>query len=78
MVAKRNRTPSKYVGYGLYLYFIVLSYRNTSKALCRFVTKSHVAVWNWIQKQRPKRITRKRKQTTEFIINETMIKIGFN
>ena len=32
MVVKRNRMPSKYVGYGLYLHFLGLSYRNTSKA----------------------------------------------
>ena len=31
MVVKRNRTHSKYVGYGLYLYFLGLSYRNTSR-----------------------------------------------
>ena len=76
MVVKRNRTPSKHVGYGLYLYFLGLSYRNTSKALSRFVRRSHVSIWKWIQKYRPKRIKRKRKQTTEFIIDETMIKMG--
>jgi putative transposase len=78
MVVKRNRTPSKYVGYGLYLYFLGLSYRNTSKALSRFVKRSHVFIWKWIQKYRPKRIMRKRKRTMEFIIDETMIKIGSN
>jgi putative transposase len=78
MVVKRNRTPSKYVGYGLYLYFLGLSYRNTSKALSRFVKRSHVSIWKWIQKYRPKRIKRKRKRTTEFIIDETMIKSGSN
>ncbi|HEY6536814.1 MAG TPA: hypothetical protein VIY08_13605 [Candidatus Nitrosocosmicus sp.] len=29
----RNRTPSNIIGYGLYLYFLGLSFRNTSKAL---------------------------------------------
>jgi len=77
MAVKRNRTPSKYVGYGLYLYSLGLSYRNTSKALFRFV-RSHASIWKWIQKYRPKRIKRKRKRTTEFIIDETMIKIGSN
>ncbi|WP_458720458.1 hypothetical protein [Candidatus Nitrosocosmicus sp. R] len=37
MSIKRKRTPSKYIGYGLYLYFLGLSYRNTSKALAQFV-----------------------------------------
>ena len=56
MVVKRNRTPSKYVGYGLYLYFLGLSYRNTSKALSRFVKRSHVSIWKWIQKYRPTQV----------------------
>ena len=29
----RSRTPSNIVGYGLYLYFLGLSFRNTAKAL---------------------------------------------
>jgi hypothetical protein len=32
----------------LYLYFLGLSYRNTSKALSRFVKRSHVFIWKWI------------------------------
>ena len=76
MYIKRNRTPSKYIGYGLYLYFLGLSYRNTSKALTQFVKRSHVAVWKWIQRYKPKKIARKRKRISEFIIDETLIKIG--
>jgi hypothetical protein len=30
---KRNKTSAKDIGYGLYLYFLGLSYRNTAKAL---------------------------------------------
>ena len=76
MHTKRNRTPSKYIGYGLYLYFLGLSYRNTSKALAQFVKRSHVAVWKWIQRYKPKKIARKRKRISGFIIDETLIKIG--
>ena len=37
--------------YALYLYFLGLSFRNTSKALKPFREKrSHVAVWNWVQR----------------------------
>ena len=32
-MSTRNRTPSKLIGYGLYLYFLGLSFRNTAKAL---------------------------------------------
>ena len=39
ILTKRNRTSAKDIGYGLYLYlyFLGLSYRNTAKALSRFV-----------------------------------------
>jgi hypothetical protein len=42
MINKRNRTPSSYIGYGLYLYFLGLAYRSTAKALNRFVHRSHM------------------------------------
>ena len=78
MHIKRNRTPSsECIGYGLYLYFLGLSYRNTSKALSRFAKRSHVAIWKWIQRYRPKKITtRKKKRISEFIIDETPLKVG--
>ena len=48
----RNRTSSKIIGYGLYLYFLGLSFRNTAKALSflKIVKISHVSIWNWITK----------------------------
>ncbi len=78
MSSIRNRTPSEYVGYGLYLYFLGMSFRNVSKALSflHIVKRSHVAIWNWIQKYKPERIERKRKRIDEFIIDETQIKVG--
>ncbi len=72
----RNRTPSNYIGYGLYLYFSGLSLRRTSERLSCFVKRSHVSVWNWIQKYHPQKISSKRKKMAEFIIDETMIKVG--
>ncbi len=76
MHTKRNRTPSKYIGYDLYLYFLGLSYRKTFKALSQFVKRSHVAIWKWIQRYKPKEIARKRKRISKFIIDETLVKIG--
>ena len=54
----RNRTSSQIIGYGLYLYFLGLSFRNTAKALSflKIVKISHVAIWKWIQKVKPKKI----------------------
>ena len=76
MHIKRNRTPLKYIGYGLYFYFLGLSYRNISKALALFVKRSHVAVWKCIQRYKPKKIATKMKRISGFIIDETLIKIG--
>jgi transposase-like protein len=78
IVTKRNRTSAKDIGYGLYLYFLGLSYRNTAKALSRFVKRSHVAVWKWIQKYKPERILYRRRKVSELVIDETQIKVGNN
>ena len=73
----RNRTPSEFIGYGLYLYFLGLSYRNVAKALKWFVKISHVSIWKWIQKYKPKKIfAKKNRKIDEYIIDETLIKIG--
>jgi putative transposase len=63
--------------YSLYLYFLVLSLRHTSKALVIFrdEKRSHVVVWNWIQRFGFYQIY-KRRRVTAFIINETVIQIG--
>jgi putative transposase len=79
MINKRTRTPSSYVGYGLYLYFLGLSYRNTSKALSflHIVKRSHVAIWKWIQKYHPQKIYTKRKMISKcIIVDETQLKVG--
>ncbi|MGB8034383.1 MAG: hypothetical protein WCF03_11250 [Nitrososphaeraceae archaeon] len=62
--------------YALYLYFLGLSFRNTSKALEPFREKrSHVDVWNWVQRFNPKIIYSRKRRVTAFVINETMIQI---
>jgi len=77
-VIRRNRTSSKDIGYGLYLYFLGLSTRNVARALSflYIVKRSHVAIWKWIQKYPPQRILTRRKKITEFILDETQIKVG--
>src|ERR671914_298834 len=73
-----NRTSSFIVLYSLYLYFLGLSLRNTSKALEPFKDekkRSYVSVWNWIQRFGSCQIY-KRKRVTAFIIDETIIQIG--
>ncbi len=74
---ERNRTSTIVIMYSLYLYFLGLSLRNTSKALAIFKYKkrSHVSVWNWIQRFAEYPIY-KRKRVSAFIIDETVIQIG--
>ena len=72
----RNRTPSEYIGYGLYFYFSGLSLRRTSERLACFVKRNHVSIWNWIQKYNPQKIASKKKKVDEFVIDEAVIKVG--
>ena len=74
---ERNRTSTIVVMYSLYLYFLGLSLRDTSKALVIFKDnkRSHVSVWNWIQRFAEYPIY-KRKRISAFIIDETVIQIG--
>ena len=72
----RNRTPSEYIGYGLYFYFSGLSLRRTSERLACSVKRNHVSIWNWIQKYNPQKIASKKKKVDEFVIDETVIKVG--
>jgi putative transposase len=73
----RDRTPSQIIGYGLYLYFLGLSFRNAAKVLSflHLVKISHVSIRNWIQKYKPKKY-RNKKKIFEFIIDESAIKAG--
>ncbi len=72
----RNRTPSEYMGYGLYLYFSGLSLRRVSERLSFFIKRNHVSIWNWIQKYKPMMVRTKQRRITEFIVDETLIKVG--
>ena len=73
--SKRERTSSEITMYGLYLYFLGLSFRNVSRAIEPFIQRSHVAVWEWVQKFNPKQIYPCKRVST-FLIDETMIQIG--
>ena len=76
-MSTRNRTPPNIVGYGLYLYFLGLSFRNTAKALSflKIVKVSHMCQSGTIQKYRPWKHL-KNKKIQEYIIDETVIKAG--
>jgi putative transposase len=62
------------------LYFLGLSFRNATKELSflHVVKISHVSIWNWIQKYKPKKIPGKKKVKEYSCIqkDETAIKAG--
>ena len=78
MISKRKRTPSSDICHALYLYFLGLSTRCVAKAMffLHKVRRSHVAIWNWIQKCHPGKISSKRKKNGEYIVDETLIQVG--
>jgi len=74
---KLNRSEQKDIAYALHLYFDGLSLRNTSKALSRFVHRSHTAIRDcWILKYKPERLFFRNIKISKFIIDETQIEIG--
>ena len=72
----RKRTEPEDIAYSLYLYFLGLSLRNTSKAVSRFVKRRHTAIRDWIQRYKPEMLSSRKIRITEFIIDETIIKVG--
>jgi len=41
-----------------------------------FIDRNYVSIWNWIQKYKPMKLSSKRKKIGEFVIDETLIKVG--
>jgi putative transposase len=77
-IIERERTSAEVVLYALYLYFLGLSFRSTSKAIQPLFGgegRSHVAVWKWVQRFSPKHLYH-RKRVSAFLIDETMLQIG--
>lgn len=58
IIVERERTSTEVIMYALYLYFLGLSFRDTSKTIQPFDVKgrSHVAIWKWVQRFNPKRL----------------------
>ena len=75
MYGKRNRTSTKDIGYGVYLYFLGLSYRNTSKALSEIYKKKSYFYMKMYSKLQTRKNIFQKKKISEFIIDETQIKV---
>jgi putative transposase len=77
MFFKRNRTPTKHIYYALHLYFSGLSLRKVSQHLSPFIKRNHVSIWNWIQHyNKPQKLFHRKRRIYEFIVDETLIKVG--
>ncbi|HET6590717.1 MAG TPA: hypothetical protein VFG45_11200 [Candidatus Nitrosocosmicus sp.] len=71
-----HRTSLEDIIYAVNLYFDGLSLRKPFKALSRFINRSHAAIRDWVEKYQPKRLLSKSKKIAEFIVDETLIKVG--
>ena len=71
-----NRTRLEDMIYVIDLYFDGLSLRKTSRALSMYVKRSHTTIREWIQKYQPQKITSKERMISEYIIDETLLKVG--
>jgi len=73
----RTRTTPAIISYGLYLYFSSRSFRLAAKSLAPIKKRSHVAVWNWVQKYSSlvDRFRIDRHNVKEIFVDETLLKI---
>ncbi len=55
--------------------FSGLSLRRTSERLSCFIKRNYVSIWNWIREYPLLKISSKRKRISEFIVDETMLKV---
>ena len=76
---KENKTKRYSLFFTPFYFSSSLSLRNTSNALSRFVKRSHtIAVRDcWIQRYRPERLFFKKTKISEFVADDTQIKVGF-
>jgi putative transposase len=74
---QKQNTFNVYLLCSVFLFFRFIikksSYNRLSSCL---IKRNRVSVWNWIQKYRPKKVSSTKRKVEEFIIDETLIKIG--
>ena len=73
----RKRTEPEDIAYSLYLSLFPWSFtKKYIQAVSRFVKRSHTAIRDWIQRYKPEMLSSRKISVTEFIIDETIIKVG--
>ena len=53
-----------------------LSLRRTSERLSHFIKRNHVSIWNGTQKYDPQKISSKKRKALEYVMDETVLKVG--
>jgi len=56
--------------------FFRLIARSTAQRLSYRIKRNHVTIWNWIQKYHLIKISSKSKKISEYIVDETLLKVG--
>jgi putative transposase len=75
IMSKRSRTSPKRVFYMLQLYLAGLSLRKTSQRLPQLIKRNQIHS-NWIQRYKSEKMFQTGCKPSEFIIDETLIKVG--
>ena len=74
---ERNRTHPAIISYRLYLYFSSRSLRLAARCLSAVITRTHVAIWKWVQKYSSlaDRFRIDKHSVKGIFVDETLIKI---
>jgi putative transposase len=74
---ERERTPVPLMLYGVYLYYASRSLRLASKILEPVIERSHVSIWNWVQRLASisDRFSIDRRDVKRIFVDETLITI---
>jgi putative transposase len=78
-IMKRIRTDPAIIAYGLYLYFNSRSYRFASKSLDPIIKRTHVSIWNWVQKYSilaDRFVIIGKRKVQKIFVDETLLKIN--
>lgn len=58
------------------IYLAGLSFRKTSQRLPQLIKRNHVSIRNWTQRYKPEKMFQTGCKPSEFIMDETLIKVG--
>ncbi|MDN5847704.1 MAG: hypothetical protein L0H53_15675, partial [Candidatus Nitrosocosmicus sp.] len=60
--------------WSVFVFFRLILKTNLQKTC--FIKRNHVSIWNWIQKYHPQKLSYRRRKISEYVVDETLIKVG--